>query len=49
MYTLKNIREKVTKLELEKTQLQAELEELKEQAQTKIDNLQKENNNYATK
>ncbi|MCW4015640.1 MAG: hypothetical protein NWF06_04660 [Candidatus Bathyarchaeota archaeon] len=42
MQTLKAIRNKVTKLQLEKLELTAELEELKEQAKTKIDSLEKE-------
>jgi hypothetical protein len=40
--TLKSIREKIATLELEKAELQAALEELKEKAETKADNLEDE-------
>ena len=42
MQTLKSIREKIAKLELEKAELQAELEELKEKAETRADSLEDE-------
>jgi uncharacterized protein YlxW (UPF0749 family) len=40
--TLKSIREKIAKLELEKSGLQTELEELREKAETKADHLEDE-------
>ena len=42
MQTLKGIREKIAKLELEKAELQAELEQLKEKAVTRADSLEDE-------
>jgi hypothetical protein len=42
MQTLKSIREKITKLELEKAELEVELKELREKAEIKADNLEDE-------
>ncbi len=42
MQTLKSIREKIAKLELEKAELQAELEELREKAEIKASHLEDE-------
>ena len=42
MQTLRSIREKIAKLELEKAVLQAEIEELREKAETRADSLEDE-------
>lgn len=42
MQTLKSIRDKITKLELEKAELQVELEELREKAEMKANHLEDE-------
>jgi hypothetical protein len=42
MQTLRSIREKIAKLELEKVELEAELKELGEKAELKADNLKDE-------
>ena len=42
MQTLRSIREKTPKLELEKAELETEVEEIREKAETKADNLENE-------